>query len=397
VTAAALVLLAVAAAAEAHAFLLSTSPADGSILTAPPTQVRLQFSEPVTPFGRGINVYSASGLKVAGIARASGRDLAAALDLPATPEAGTYVVEWRVTAQDTHPSRGTFSFSLGRPSAGAAAGASPAGSAGVSAPGVVLQTVSRWLHFAGFAAVFGVLVFQVVVASGWPSPRLRRAVGIGIGLLIVAAVLSVAAQAQSLGGLDAQSLADVTASPFGRVVALQLGAALLVWAALPVLMASRRRALVAVPLLALALAAVDGLAGHAGTGAAFWVTSLVTSVHVAAMAVWVGGLLALVLLVRERRGAAIDLARSFAPLALGALALAVVSGAVLAVIHLRAPADLLLAPYGLLLAAKIAVVGVTMIVAGLSRRRGRALPLEGAGMMLILLLASALGSLPPVR
>ena len=382
---------------QAHAFLLSTSPSSDSVLGVEPTRVALEFSEPVTPFGRGIDVYSPSGRQVARAARSSGRSLAAELDFQGSPEPGTYLAQWRVIAQDTHASRGSFQFSFQRRSQGIVEPPPPTGSGGVSAAGVLLQAISRWLHFAGFAAGFGSLVFSVLILAPEPPPAARRLVGVGILLLLAGALLSVVAQAASLGGLDPNSIAEVTASPFGRVAALQLGAALLLWAAMPVIFSSHLRALLAVPLLGGSVAAVDGLAGHAASSVPFWTTWLLTSVHVAAMATWVGGVLAFLLITRQGGAAGIPIGRRFAPIAAGSAALAVASGALLAVIHLRSLLDLRLAPYGTLLGLKIVLVGVLIWVAIQSRRRGRPGLTEAAAMAGVLVLASVLASLPPVR
>jgi copper transport protein len=382
---------------SAHAFLLSTNPPGDSVLGAAPTQVALEFSEPVTPFGRGIDVYSPSGRQVARTARSSGRSLAAELDFQGSPEPGTYLGEWRVIAQDSHPSRGSFQFSFQRRSQVIVEPPAPTGSGGVSAAGVLLQALSRWLHFAGFAAVIGSLVFSVFILAAAPPPVLRRLAGVGILLLLTGALLSVVAQAASLGGLDPNSIAEVTASPFGRVAALQLGAALLVWAAMPVIFSSRRRALLAVAVLGASVAAVDGLAGHAASSMPFWTTWLLTSVHVAAMATWVGGVPAFLLIARQGEAAGIPIARRFAPIAAVSAGLAVASGSLLAIIHLRSPLDLRLAPYGPLLGLKIVLVGVLIGVAIQSRRRGRPGLTEAAAMAGVLVLASVLASLPPVR
>lgn len=381
---------------EAHALLIASSPSPGSILAVPPTEILLDFTEPVTPFGRGIDVFSPTGRSMAIQAQATGRTLSARLAFPRIPEAGTYVVEWRVTAQDAHPSRGSFTFSIGHRTEPFTETSSPSGSGGISTLGLMLQAASRWLHVLGYAAVFGALIFEIVVLRVAPLAHLRRLVQLGILLLLLGTLLSVVAQAASLGGLDGPSIADVTASPFGRVAALQLGGALLMWAILPAIGASRQRGATWVPVLAIGLAAVDGLSGHAGVGAPFWLTWMVTSVHVAAMGTWVGGVVALLWL-RGRGFSAGELALRFRPLAAVSVLAAVASGAVLAAIHLRTPTDLLLAPYGALLALKIIAVGAAMLAATYSRRSARPLVAEAGAMIAVLILASVLGSLPPFR
>ena len=53
-------------AALAHARLLQSDPAPTAILASVPAHVTLVFTEPVTPAGAGIKVYSPTGRQVAG-------------------------------------------------------------------------------------------------------------------------------------------------------------------------------------------------------------------------------------------------------------------------------------------------------------------------------------------
>ena len=110
--------------ALAHAAVVSLDPSPGAVLPAAPQVIRIGFSEPVTPFGRGIDVYAPDGRRVSGGASVKGAILVGSLsDWQALPE-GTYLVEWRIVAQDTHPSRGSYTFSVGHP------GPAPAGGSG---------------------------------------------------------------------------------------------------------------------------------------------------------------------------------------------------------------------------------------------------------------------------
>jgi putative copper export protein len=102
------------------------------------------------------------------------------------------------------------------------------------------------------------------------------------------------------------------------------------------------------------------------------------------MAVWLGGVAAVV--------AGVSGAARFAPVALGCLATLAVSGAAIALAHLTTPADLVATPYGLVLAAKVAAVAITVAAAALRTRRFEALSIAA-----VLALAALLTSLPPPR
>jgi len=272
------------------------------------------------------------------------------------------------------------------------------GDLGAVAPlGLLLQALARWLHFLGFALSFGVLTFQLLVLRELqPPPRLRRLVYLGIGLLIVAEPIALVAQAASLGTVDSPSLADVLGSAFGRVLALRVGAALLLWGLLGALREVGWRWAWSVPVLGVALALIDGLAGHTIRGAPELAAQLLTAVHVAAMVAWVGGFAALLAVV----GATADRQRlltRFGRLAVVSVALLVASGLLLALVHLRTPADLAFTAYGLTLALKVAAVAAALGAAYLGLRSARSGRPEAIALAGVLALAALLASLPPPR
>jgi putative copper export protein len=102
------------------------------------------------------------------------------------------------------------------------------------------------------------------------------------------------------------------------------------------------------------------------------------------MAIWVGGLAAL-LVVRE--GAA-----RFGMVALACFLVLLASGALLAFAHLRSPGEVASSAYGVVLAVKVAAVAAAALIAWLGARRLEALALAG-----VLALAALLVSLPPPR
>jgi copper transport protein len=256
---------------------------------------------------------------------------------------GTYVVFWEVFAADTHPSRGAFDFSVVATSANPYSSLLDQASAGTSTPlGVALQALARWVHFIGFALVFG------LVAYGFRSGRLITA---GIVLLIAAEPLALLAQLASLS-FDSDTALAVLGSPFGRILGLRLGAAALAWT----LLATDR----AWPVLAVgaAIAVLDGFTAHAIPNIPL-LGQLLVAVHVGAMGLWVGGLVGYLHRPNPR----------FARLALITFGIASATGLVLALIHTRWFTELLTTDYGHALLIKIAVVLAAGVTALLARRR----------------------------
>jgi copper transport protein len=387
------------ASASAHAQVVRLEPQPGVLASVPPF-VSIGFSEPVTPFGRGIDVYAPNGKLVSGAVGLRGLDgttlVAPIPDHQPLPE-GTYLVEWRVVAQDTHPSRGSYTFSVGH-AGPVPAGDLAAGDLGAVSPlGFLLQALARWLHFLGFALSFGVLAFMLIVLRELePRPRLRRLVYVGIALLIAAEPIALVAQAASLGTIDSPSLADVLGSAFGRVLALRLAAALALWGILGAPRAALGAGISSVLVLGVLLVGVDGLSGHTIRGLPLAASASLTAAHEASMVVWVGGFIGLLAVI----GSAADkgtLLRRFGRVAAVSVVVLILSGGVLALTHFTAPADLMLTSYGLTLSIKLVAVAVALLLAWTGLRRLRSGRPELLALAGVLALAAVLASLPPPR
>jgi len=331
--------------------------------------VTLIFTEPVTPAGAGIRVYSPSGRQVAGPISARRAVLSAPLN---STELGTYIVSWQVFAADTHPSRGAFGFVVGQPSANPYSALADAPEIGTATPlGLALQAVARWVHFAGFALAFGAVAYRVLTKR---NQGFNRLVGTGIVLLVAAEPLALLSQLASLS-FDGDTAIAVLGSSFGRLLGLRLGAALLAWT----LLATGR----SWPLLAIGgvIALLDGASAHAIPGLP-GAGQLLVAIHVAAMGMWVGGLAAFLIAPDQR----------FKHYAAATLGVAVGSGLLLAVAHTASPAALITTDYGRVLLLKVIVVALTLVAVIIRRRR-----LELVAAMFVVAAATLLAALPPSR
>jgi copper transport protein len=342
-------------------------------MAALPQGVELVFSEPVSPVAGGIKVFSPSGRQIAGPATSRRNLLYAPMS---SAETGTFVVSWQVLADDTHPSRGAFRFSVGRPGPNPYSSLVTGGEIGTASPlGFVLQALARWVHFVGFALVFGVAGYSALTRVKQPSTRtVRRLVGAGIVLLIAAEPLALLGQLASLS-FDTDTAIAVLASGFGRLLALRLAGALMVWALWSVESPW--------PVLGVgaAVALIDGASAHAipGLPAA---GQVLVSIHVAAMGIWVGGLAAF-LVVPDRR---------FGRYAALCFAVAAISGLVLAVAHVGLLQALMTTVYGQVLMIKVLVVAAALSMALIRRRR-----LESGLLLAVIAAAAVLAALPPPR
>jgi methionine-rich copper-binding protein CopC len=157
---AALAVLGVAGPASAHDQLLSTTPKDGSVVDALPSEVTLTFSDLVTDAGGEANqvrVLDSSCRPLDdGAAVIQDNVVVQKLSGQAT---GPVTVQWRVVSRDGHPVSGEFSFRVG----GDAAAASPSCEAAATAPGEAdSQGASPAVWIIG-----GVVVLVVVAGLGY--------------------------------------------------------------------------------------------------------------------------------------------------------------------------------------------------------------------------------------
>lgn len=361
-----------ASPAWAHAVLVSTSPANGTVLDAAPSRVTLTFSEPVAPVADQIRVIAPDGARADhGEPGTDGRAVRVGVHGAAE---GTYVVTFRVISSDGHPVSGAFSFSVGAPSRAPAVAAAPRDDPAVYAAMAVLEYVG----FAGVVLLVGALG---VLLLGGPVPASRTTAGrlawTGLGAVAVATVgaLPVQVPHQYGGGLsriDGAALWQVLDSRFGYA---HLARLVLLAAAVPLI-----RRVVAGPVsrtegvalagLGTAALATWPLTGHPSASPVPWLSVTADLAHLAAMAVWLGGLVILVglLLRRATRDELGGVLPSWSRVAGTAVAVLVAAGVVQAVIEVRTAGALVGTAYGRLVLAKAGILAAILAVAYFSRR-----------------------------
>src|SRR3954464_8950843 len=110
------VLLGPASPASAHAALVASDPANGTIVPDAPNKVSLTFSESVQLITGKIQVLAPDGSRAdQGDPQQTGNTVT--IPLRSGGGRGTYLVSFRVVSADTHPIGGTVSYSVGAASA----------------------------------------------------------------------------------------------------------------------------------------------------------------------------------------------------------------------------------------------------------------------------------------
>ncbi|GAA5512175.1 hypothetical protein Dcar01_00889 [Deinococcus carri] len=248
---------------------------------------------------------------------------------------------------------------------------------------------AKLLTFLGVLLLVGGTFARRALTPARPSPA---GLGVGLGLLILGAALEVGGTLADLGFLTpGDVLAYLTDTGPGRAALTRVMGAVLLLAA----------ELSGWPVLLAALAAATLLWGEAGGGHGGThglLTRLLTALHAGAMAVWLGGVLAL----RTHPVPDPALARRFTPLALTCVGVLGLSGLWLTWTHAGPLLALPDSGYGRALLLKLALAALALLAAVAVRRafaRGQPvrprLGLEAALLLGVLGVTAGLTTLPP--
>jgi copper transport protein len=314
--------LLIPASALAHAQLEGTSPERGAVVKHEPPAVIFRFDEPVEGNFGAVRVYDANGNRVdegdAFHPNGEGPRLGVHLK-PGLPD-GSYTATYRVISADGHIVSSGFVFSIGK--AGKAPKQTVAELTAGSGSGAVTETafgLARGLQYAAIALGAGGLAFLLLAwlpglatgrgeGEGWPrasrafAGRLRAALLVAAALGAISAAAGVVlegAEAAGVSGFAALKetiVRETLETKFGTI----WGLAAVAWVAfgLLVLVVFRRGGggklgpagtlLLAAPLAYLVL--VPALSGHGSTQSPVALNFPTNALHVAAMAIWLGGL-----------------------------------------------------------------------------------------------------------
>jgi copper transport protein len=388
-----LVALAVPAAASAHAVLLKTTPEASALVSTPPKQVRLVYSEPVEPRFAIVSVTDAAGNpQTAGPPARSAAD-PNELDVPLhRVREGWYLVFWRAISVDGHPVRGAFTFSVGPNPGPAPEFVVPSLSETAATPTLI---VLRWLVFLGAMSAIGLFALRTAIARPLLRDRpraLTHAFWIAMAVALVATpvyLLEATAQFSLRSFWDVGALLPLMRkSAFGRgYLDFELALALFAVAGGIVLWLDRglrpRRtvaellATTGAGLAAAGLLLVPGASGHAAQTSPRSLALTLDWLHLASGSLWIGGLIGLLLLRRNLTALVVCVPR-FSAVAFVSVAVLLGTGVIASAIHLPTLASLWQTSYGKAIVVKALLLAGALTLAAQNLLRTRpALALAG--------------------
>lgn len=383
-----LFLLGGAGSVSAHSAVRETTPGEGTVLKSAPKQVTMTFTESVGITDDSLRVLSPENRRVnAGdTEHASGRSDSVRVPLDDGLADGTYTVAWRVVSADSHPISGAFTFSIGKPSeTTASVSAEPA----VNPASGALYDIARYGAYAAVALLIGAATFVLVCRPASAEP-LRGLVRAGWWVLVAttAALLLFRGPYERGTGpstlLDPELIENTLTSRPGWALLARL--ALLAGAAVFLVRLGRGAAaetegpekeqvrpkpvvLAVGGVLAVGLAGTWAAAEHASAGIQVPLAMTSSMLHLLAMAVWLGGLAALLTTLHRSEAllSAASVAR-FSRLAFASVAVLVLTGVYQSWRGLGSWDAVFDTSYGRILVVKVCAVVLLLAAAGFSRR-----------------------------
>jgi len=364
--------LAGAGRADAHAILKSSEPASGAALASSPKQIVLDFNEAVEFDLGGVTLTDAGGsaLTLGKARHRAGTDNVAEATVPPLAP-GVYVVGYRIVSADGHPVSGNIVFRVG---AGAVDGVSVQQPRADRVVGVVYG-VLRFAAYPAIVAGAGAWLFALFVSPPlwWRS---RRVVSWAAGCLLVASLGQFIVAVPYLAGSGLS--AALHSSQWSNVARTDLGRWLLVRAGLTaVLLVSLARnrswrvgRSTGLVLGGLVFALLDVSMvgdGHAAVGRWLVLGWAATFLHIAAMCLWLWGLVVIAWGIRRKDVELLEaVRRRWSRAAAVAVAVIVLSGVVQAW-RLLPDVHALSSSYGRLLIGKTVLVAVMMLLGNMGR------------------------------
>ncbi|MFF4832258.1 copper resistance CopC/CopD family protein [Streptomyces sp. NPDC001315] len=368
-----LLLLGSAGPASAHAALRDTDPADAAVLKAAPRDITLTFTESVGLLDDSFRVFDPDNHRVrtGEPQHAAGSSDTARVTLPAELGKGTFTVAWRVVSADSHPVSGAFTFSVGEPTpATAAVNTGPTEDPATAG----LYDIARYAAYLAAALFIGTAAFVLACRPPDTAP-LRKPLVVGWWILLASTAVLLVLRAPYEAGtgpataLDPSALARTLTGRTGVLLLARL--ALLATAAVVLVRARRRRLSRVTPAsaaaLAVGLALTWAAAEHASAGIQVPLAITSSALHLLAMAVWLGGLTALLTLL-HRTALPADVVTRFSRVAFTAVTVLVVTGVYQSWRGLGSWTTLTGTTYGRLLLLKLAAVTLLLTAASYSRR-----------------------------
>lgn len=411
-------LLATASPAAAHAVLVSSNPEDGARLAKAPAQVTFTFDEAVQLPDAAATALSDNGSTVSRGPAHAGRDgRSVIVPIQQGLPDGAYTVSYRVVSADGHVVTGAIRFGVNADPGVPTTIPQPR-----SDPLETVRSAAQGAEYLGLVLLIGTTAALLVVWRREPRSRIASPMRwVGWVLLVGGTLLRLllagpVATASGWPGVFRLSGLSTTVHEEGGIAGLVRVALLVLalpWVVRP--SGGPRRTALGCALVGGVLVSV-AVDGHSAVGSDSGLAVSATVIHLAAMSIWIGGLLTLVVFVLPARARpALDRSalRRWATVAFASVAALILTGEYLAWRQIDPLPALFGTAYGATLVVKLALFAIAILFAIASHvllaRRGPTIAprdqararwtvaVEATVTILVVVTTTLLVSLPPAR
>jgi len=154
----------------AHAYMLRSDPADGSILKEPPEEIRIWFDEPISDRFSSVQLFDVDSqpIEVVGIQRDLSDPTLLVISVPEL-ETGVYSILWKILSEvDGHYNQGLLVFGVGEEANLGSASVAPIDESTPSG----LEVLFRWLNLLMLSGLIGgIAMLQLVLGPAWSQAK----------------------------------------------------------------------------------------------------------------------------------------------------------------------------------------------------------------------------------
>ncbi|QGQ96389.1 hypothetical protein EHS13_16605 [Paenibacillus psychroresistens] len=348
-----IVILAMPKPALAHSVLLQALPAPNSILQAAPQEIRLEFNERLQKELYSIKVYDDKGeLSTSSTTRMSANQKVISIALPEL-KSGVFTVTYHLISADGHAVKSTYVWTLGQPSDPQLPIIK-----GHSHTDTEAIYSFRIVHYLFLLSLVGWLLWLPFIRFATPIEKqeytkwLRYFIHLNLFFVIQTILL------QSVDSLDEITFVNIWALWTGTSVGIAWFSMLFI-SLLAYWVAKQSKWIVSIWVMLLLV--TQAFSGHAFATDPPVITLILDWLHLLAASIWVGGLLFIILFLKNHRLLITRFLPIFSKGALLSMIVLIISGTFYALILIPKIEYLLYTGWGLFLLAKLVLVAAVMI------------------------------------
>ncbi|MBT2614257.1 MULTISPECIES: copper resistance CopC/CopD family protein [unclassified Bacillus (in: firmicutes)] len=380
------------AMAFGHATVISSNPSPNEALDTLPEKITIQFNENIQPAFHSLEVFSQDGDKIqtqdSTISEQSEKILEA--KWKGTIDEGIYYIKWRVVSSDGHPIEGTIPFQFGNSAGLSDQNNSEVNESFPNSINVMLQS----LQYICFAALTGILFFRLSLMKDSrlfeASRRTRLYLWLSYAGLAFSIFCSLPLRVTidaGVGWTDAFNVSYIkevlNATNFGTIWIMEILILLLLFLVIYFMLEnSLNKSLPFISFIIIAsLMICKAFTGHTAAVPNQALAVLMDFLHLLSMALWLGGLLALLVILpglADRQSVQGDkktfywsIIQRFSKWAFLFVIILIISGIYSSLQHVPTIHSLFNTTYGQLLLAKIGLMLIMIVLGGFHFLRGK--------------------------